>query len=298
MSSIGDSLPEYERVGRFGEPPEYRSTDSATDHRTRLNRHMHVAEDDIPPTYESLFGQIKEEWLTSNNFVEFLRNATPIFLASLECTFLLCFLLVLPVTYIVIGIVYIDDCPVNRMIPLYLVVIGVLGLLHNGMAQLMRRFREKEFWGISCRIIELLLVITSIIWFLLGKIWVYSSFDKVCFDATDSTCYCHPVCYWFTFVIVTIVLAIIVILLLSTCIVLVICIRWFGNHRDTQQLQRTAEEYEEIPSAAPHRTGGITEGLTPSGYKTLQSYSPGNSGRSSFASENGGLRRASDVSQD
>ena len=89
-----------------------------------------------------------------------------------------------------------------------------------------------------------------------------------------------------------------VILLLSTCIVLVICIRWFGNHRDTQQLQRTAEEYEEIPSAAPHRTGGITEGLTPSGYKTLQSYSPGNSGRSSFASENGGLRRASDVSQD
>ena len=76
MSSVGTSLPDYEEVGEFGEPPEYQNTESAAWHRTKHDRNLPVFEDDdLPPTYESLFGQIKEEWFTAENFADFLRKA-------------------------------------------------------------------------------------------------------------------------------------------------------------------------------------------------------------------------------
>ena len=76
MSSVGDSLPDYEKVGQLGEPPQYQNTSSAARHRTKHDRNLPVFEDDdLPPTYESLFGQIKEEWLTAENFSDFLRKA-------------------------------------------------------------------------------------------------------------------------------------------------------------------------------------------------------------------------------
>ena len=76
MSSIGTSLPDYDEVGQLGEPPGYQNTESAAWHRTKHDRNLPVFEDDdLPPTYESLFGQIKEEWFTAENFADFLRKA-------------------------------------------------------------------------------------------------------------------------------------------------------------------------------------------------------------------------------
>ena len=44
--------------------------------RTKFDRNIPVFEDEnLPPTYESIFGQIREEWLTAENFTEFLKNA-------------------------------------------------------------------------------------------------------------------------------------------------------------------------------------------------------------------------------
>lgn len=41
---------------------------------------MFEDDDDTPPTYESMFGQIKEEWFTAENFMDFLRKAGRIYL--------------------------------------------------------------------------------------------------------------------------------------------------------------------------------------------------------------------------
>ena len=131
-TASGSSLPDYDRVGQLGEPPQYQNTESAAKHRfvafqgsgrwgnirlrmemelvlllrdkkyykkidthnlspnpiiqlsrklvphlrTRQDRHLPVFTDEgLPPTYESLYGAIKEEWFTSENFTEFLQKA-------------------------------------------------------------------------------------------------------------------------------------------------------------------------------------------------------------------------------
>ena len=78
MSVSEESLPQYDQLGTLGEPPIYQNTESAEGYRSKPQRgrsHPHFEDEELPPTYESLYGQIKEEWLTAENFYEFLKKA-------------------------------------------------------------------------------------------------------------------------------------------------------------------------------------------------------------------------------
>ena len=77
---------------------------------------------------------------------------------------------------IVVGAVYLHDCPVQPLIPVYLVVVGVLYLLQPCLFTT----------GSLC------------VWFLFGNVWVYSiyepNYDKTLDQYCDKTVYLFAFC--------------------------------------------------------------------------------------------------------
>jgi hypothetical protein len=128
----------------------------------------------------------------------------------------LSFLLALPTTKLVLGILYVNACPVNKNIPLYMIVSGACGLaiiilLLLSSACTFCRFvsnTKKPTHRYMICIIALArgmqgaLAIFLFIWFLFGNIWVFNARNRVRTDQpNDKNNYCNPTLYWSAFYI-------------------------------------------------------------------------------------------------
>ena len=58
----------------------------------------------------------------------FLPGALVLVLSSTYCLIVLCILLIVPILELAIGAAYINQCPINSNIPVYLIVTGVCGI--------------------------------------------------------------------------------------------------------------------------------------------------------------------------
>lgn len=83
-----------------------------------------------PPSYQSLFGQVREARKTSNGLVDLLRQLFLILIGTLGCTMIIGFLLLIPITMILVGIVYVNECKAEN-IPTFLVVGGIVWIMKN-----------------------------------------------------------------------------------------------------------------------------------------------------------------------
>ncbi|XP_065668621.1 transmembrane protein 272 isoform X2 [Hydra vulgaris] len=163
--------------------------------------------EDPPPSYESIFGEIRQARQQSSGILDFLKKTIMIFLSTVGCTFCLAFLLAIPIACIVIGAKYKDDCRVQPKIPLYLIVLGSFGILRNivGLCNQIKRRnssgnnddedkKKSAFEGIiDCFMIG---------WFIAGNVWIYSNYPPD-YDNTDSIDYCNKTLYLFAFGLTT-----------------------------------------------------------------------------------------------
>ncbi|CAF0849445.1 unnamed protein product [Rotaria sp. Silwood1] len=123
-------------------------------------------------------------------------------------------LLALPIIKLVLGILYVRECPVNKNIPLYMIISGVCGLVIVILLVLSSACTycrsvsnvEKPTYGfIVCTIaltrgMQGTLAIFLFIWFLFGNIWILNARYRVRTDKpNDINNYCHPTLYWFAF---------------------------------------------------------------------------------------------------
>lgn len=83
-----------------------------------------------PPTYQSLFGQMREARKTSRGFLDLLQRLLIILISTLGCTILIAFMILIPFTMIIVGAVYIDECRVEH-IPAFLLVGGLVWASKN-----------------------------------------------------------------------------------------------------------------------------------------------------------------------
>ncbi|CAF0777385.1 unnamed protein product [Didymodactylos carnosus] len=127
----------------------------------------------------------------------------------------LCFVLVVPVAKLTLGIIFIDQCPIEPNIPLYLIIAGscgitvVLLLIISSGCALLRSFNNKEKTGhflvmfiISAATgIRRAVAVFLFVWFFVGNIWIFGVRSRgVQTERADSTpTYCHPVLYTFSF---------------------------------------------------------------------------------------------------
>lgn len=79
---------------------------------------------------DSIYGKVKFAKENSDGNVGFLASIIAIFCAStVVIVLLVIFGLVLPIAPIVIGALYLDDCPLEKYIPIYLVVTGSISIV-------------------------------------------------------------------------------------------------------------------------------------------------------------------------
>jgi hypothetical protein len=121
--------------------------------------------------------------------------------------------LALPTAKLVLGIVYVNACPVNTNIPLYMIVSGACGLafilflLLSSTCTFYRSSiiaRKSTHKFMICttalaRGMQGVLAIFLFVWFFIGNYWVFSARQSLRTDISSDPNYCQPALYWFAF---------------------------------------------------------------------------------------------------
>nr|XP_054755452.1 transmembrane protein 272-like [Lytechinus pictus] len=167
-------------------------------------------QDAAPPSYESLFGQIRSEREKHKNPVSFIGSVFWILFNTCTVTLFLAILLAIPIAMVAIGSVYIHECPAQHFIPLYLIVMGLATILKASIDQKARCQRarlpqeeQEEFtpnpleYGLSK-----LLSLFIIAFFIAGSVWIYQIYRPNTIDSSSYD-YCHPTVYNFAFWVTT-----------------------------------------------------------------------------------------------
>ncbi|XP_021358794.1 uncharacterized protein LOC110453903 isoform X2 [Mizuhopecten yessoensis] len=200
-----------EEETKLDSPPSYNATatdESAVDMPEGLPPYGANGYNEPPPSYDSLFGKMKAAKASSANNAQFAKSFVGILMGTLACTILFGILLAVPIAMTIIGGVYLNDCPVERYIPIYLLVAGAFGIIKN-LSSLVQKIRNKKEAGedddqkhMKTNPGDMLLNCFLFAWFIAGNVWVYRTYGN--FSTNDtSPLYCHPTCYYFAFWIIT-----------------------------------------------------------------------------------------------
>ncbi|CAF3525999.1 unnamed protein product [Rotaria socialis] len=130
---------------------------------------------------------------------------------------------------------YLNDCPVQPNLPVYLLVVGAMGLVRvlNLLWKLFRRRRMRKLEGIELDqeeetenngsdFTDAVLDLFLLAWFIVGQFWTWRVFmPSFEFGLEDPNNYCHRNVYIFTLVhiafVYTMFLAVVVFLIALTC---------------------------------------------------------------------------------
>ena len=100
-----------------------------------------------------------------------------------------------------LGSVYLHDCPVEPLIPIYLIVAGAVlvltGCCSTSQADEQNRAKRKV------NLAGILFNIFNLAWFIFGSVVVFRAFQPV-FENTKSNRYCNKTVYIFAFVLLVI----------------------------------------------------------------------------------------------
>lgn len=125
-----------------------------------------------------------------------------------------CYPICLVVIFCVVsGAVYLDECRIQRMIPVFLIVLGSVYLLRYTITTCLRAGSRNDdeinddkdtdtirFFNVFLFFVDLFLVI----WFITGSLWVYGNYTDVQYRNSSLPSYCSRVAYLFAFWFTTI----------------------------------------------------------------------------------------------
>ncbi|KAJ1354211.1 hypothetical protein KIN20_038396 [Parelaphostrongylus tenuis] len=137
--------------------------------------------------------------------------------------FVLILLSIIAFILILIGTFNIPFCPIQPMIPIWLIVTGVL-IIVSSTLRIIRLIpspqhrRRNLSLDLCCRASEALVIVSNVVWLTLGCIWVYGSKSRVHFqEYMFEEHFCDRMIYWIAFWVCTIYLII-------TCLLIILLI--------------------------------------------------------------------------
>nr|CAB3262837.1 uncharacterized protein LOC100183982 [Phallusia mammillata] len=177
-----------------------------------------------PPTYESLYGEIQEARRNATGRGNFLKNVCIILFSTIGFTILIGILLSIPIAMIAVGAINLNNCPMERLIPIWLIVGGCV----SGLMQIFsigKRIKAKcnneppdnEEQGRFYNSCNGLLGCFNCAWFFAGNVWVYRYYRPENTTIPGLPNYCDPATYYLAFAIITIVYAIIALVCCCSC---------------------------------------------------------------------------------
>lgn len=145
-----------------------------------------------PPSYDSLFGRVREARKTSKGVADFLKNILIILLGagkktlvsfihhrflngiwfSVGCTVILGITIIIPICMIIMGSLYLHECPQGEYIPVYLLVGGIFGVLKQLLhlsTHVRKREEEREVERLRQSPTQTLLNCFMLGWFIIGN---------------------------------------------------------------------------------------------------------------------------------
>ncbi|XP_064483240.1 uncharacterized protein LOC135396137 [Ornithodoros turicata] len=155
------------------------------DDRRRL--YVKAEEENRYASYGSVSYQLREANEEATGFCDFMSRALTIVSSSVLFTAFLAIFSVVPLLMLIIGVQYLEECPKEPNIPLYLLIGGAFGLIKVGTLlynQVRRRRYERldeglsegdidELWSsTSSKITEYALTLFLLVWFGMGNYWV------------------------------------------------------------------------------------------------------------------------------
>lgn len=162
-----------------------------------------------PPSYQSLFGEIKDVRRQSDNFAEFLVKVCILLASTIGFAIVLGFLLAIPISMIVIGAKYKDDCPKEDKIPIYLIVAGAVLIVRNLSSMCSRASErndddetEEDEKNPVHKCCDSILDLFIFCWFITGNYWIYHIYEPS-YSSKDGNGYCNETLYLFAFWITT-----------------------------------------------------------------------------------------------
>nr|XP_015196236.1 PREDICTED: uncharacterized protein LOC107076615 isoform X3 [Lepisosteus oculatus]XP_015196237.1 PREDICTED: uncharacterized protein LOC107076615 isoform X3 [Lepisosteus oculatus]XP_015196238.1 PREDICTED: uncharacterized protein LOC107076615 isoform X3 [Lepisosteus oculatus] len=137
-------------------------------------------------------------------------------------------MIALPIAQIVIGTLYLHDCPSQRYIPIYLLVTGVFSVVLS-LLSCLPCAKEEEEGGSSSMLSSLCTTwnsLTSLFlfcWFIAGNVWIYSIYQPNYTRGEPD--FCNKTLYLFAFWATTLVYIFLGLFMVGGCIVMmIVCI--------------------------------------------------------------------------
>lgn len=159
-----------------------------------------------------------EDRMLLRNIRQTPKPSTPVLVVSK--LIMLC----LPIVQIVLGTIYLKDCPAQPYIPIYVLVSGVftmcLSLLSCLPCARESEGGEQNPLSSICTAWNSLLTVFLFCWFIAGNVWIYSIYAPS-YSPLDVGKYCHKTLYLFAFWMTTLVYILVGVLLVGGCCALI-----------------------------------------------------------------------------
>jgi len=168
-----------------------------------------------PPHYNELTDNKKEPVLTNVLFksvqttevvtVGLFKKILAFLACSITVTIILIILMVVPICMIIVGIIYVKSCPMEKMVPIWLIVFGSLSIVKN-VSTLIQRIKmivsknKEESFSKFVNFFDSFMALFMIIWFICGNVWIYRHGGVVQFkNPHEKSTYCHQGPYLFVY---------------------------------------------------------------------------------------------------
>ncbi|XP_035806250.2 transmembrane protein 272-like [Amphiprion ocellaris] len=164
--------------------------------------------------------------MSNRESFQLIRNTPEPSLTSLVISKLLS--CAIPIAQIAVGAVYLDDCPLQPYIPIYLIVCGTFTLM-LGLLSCLPCAKKPEDGTTNplysvCSIWNLLVSLFLFAWFIAGNVWIYSIYEpNYNKNSTSVAPYCDKTLYLFAFWTTTVGYIIIGSFLFLCCCCLLCC---------------------------------------------------------------------------
>jgi hypothetical protein len=202
------------------EPPKEDETEEPDDDVDQYRNKLDVRDSlESPPPYPAskqtepkkdikMMARIRQSRAESRGFMSFLCQFISIIYDTFGFTILLAVLVAVPVSMIVFGAMYLNDCPRQRYIPIYLLVTGCFGVARLTVDILQRICSaicyEKAKKTPKC-LRKLNHALNTVVgcflmaWFIAGNVWIFSIYRDFEPDHSSSSKYCARTLYYYAF---------------------------------------------------------------------------------------------------
>lgn len=160
------------------------------------------------PTSNTFFKSLSYAQQPINRSYTILSNLAKLICCSVSTITILAVLMALPIIMVILGFYYLNKCTIQKMIPIWLIVFGVLMLVKN-ISTLVHRINaikkgDEKSSSTILSVLDSFMSIFVVVWFVCGNIWVYSIKSQVQHtDPSEFSTFCSKTTYLFSFWFIT-----------------------------------------------------------------------------------------------